>query len=109
MLSSRTNTISLRVGIGALLLALFVGVVFVSLVTATGDARRADRASADERELLTTAAYAQLHVATARADDTAAMRVALRAATSAANAADRAPGARNQRRQPDPGGSNHLR
>jgi signal transduction histidine kinase/ActR/RegA family two-component response regulator len=85
----KKNTLTLRIGVGAALLAVFVAVVFVSLIAATNQARRVDRNSKTGSALVTAATAARAAVASAHVADRAAIRNATSASLEAAQAADR--------------------
>ena len=85
---SRKNTLSLRIAVGAALLAIFVAVVFVSLIGATTEARRADRAARSGSDLISSTSGARFEVVTTRPSNRAAVRQAAGAAVSAAGVAD---------------------
>ncbi len=91
MLSRRKATLSLRIGLGAALLAAFVVVVFVSLIAATSEARRADRAGRSGSVVVNTATMARTQVTAASTADPAAVAAAAGTATQAAEAAQNSP------------------
>jgi signal transduction histidine kinase/AmiR/NasT family two-component response regulator len=84
----RKNTLSLRIAVGAALLAAFVAVVFVSLIGATTEARRADRAARAGGALISSASRARQQVSAVRTSDASAVRRAAGAAVAAAGFAD---------------------
>jgi signal transduction histidine kinase/ActR/RegA family two-component response regulator len=75
--------------VGAALLAVFVAVVFVSLIAATNEARRVDRNSHAGNTLISAASSARSQVASAHARDSRSVKAAAQAAGDAARAADR--------------------
>jgi signal transduction histidine kinase/CheY-like chemotaxis protein len=92
------NTLSVRVVLGGVLFSLFITAIFVSLISATNEARRVDRASKLGNVMISaaTAARAQL-TATNPADRQDVKRTAS-IALSAAAASDVTPTARSGRR-----------
>jgi signal transduction histidine kinase len=91
------NTLSLRIALGAALLAAFVAVVFVSLIAATTEARRADREARAGDVVITTATAARARVMSAPAASQSAVRTAAGVARQAADEAD----SLGDRRTPD--------
>jgi signal transduction histidine kinase len=82
------NTLSLRIALGAALLAVFVAVVFVSLIAATNEARRADREARAGGTVITTATAARAGVMSAPVASRRAVRTAAAAARQTAAEAD---------------------
>ena len=91
MLVSKKNTLFFRAGTGAALLAVFVAVGFVALMTALSAARDTDRATSGGRNLITKVASARIQVATTRGSDAVGVRRASRAADVAAAATAASP------------------
>jgi signal transduction histidine kinase/ActR/RegA family two-component response regulator len=91
MLASQKNTISLRLAIGALLLAASIVAIFVALGSAASHSRDADRDAGHARQLVRSANNARLQLKTARPTDHIAVKQAARAAAAAAREADASP------------------
>jgi signal transduction histidine kinase/ActR/RegA family two-component response regulator len=84
------NTLSPRIALGVALLATFIGIVFVSLIGATTEARRADDAAKKGAVLVDSATDAQLSAARTSNRGNRPQRVASKA-DDAARAADASP------------------
>jgi signal transduction histidine kinase/ActR/RegA family two-component response regulator len=91
MLTSRTNTLSLRLAAGAALLLVFVAMVFGALVSAISSARHNDHDTTRSRQAITALASARRQVVGARAADPVALRRASRAVANAATAVEASP------------------
>jgi signal transduction histidine kinase/ActR/RegA family two-component response regulator len=86
----RQNTLTPRIALGVALLAAFIGVVFVSMLGATSEAKRADRASKSGAELVDAATTTLIRAARTRNRGHGPAALAA-LARDAAGAADRSP------------------
>jgi signal transduction histidine kinase/ActR/RegA family two-component response regulator len=91
MLTSRTNTLSLRLAAGAALLLVFVAMVFGALVSAISSAHHTDRDATRSRQAITALASARQQVVGARTADPVALKRAGRAVAGAATAIEASP------------------
>ena len=82
------NTLSVRVIAGAVLFSLFITIIFVSLISATNEARRVDRDSKLGNVMISAATAARARVATTSPLDRSEVRKSAATALSAASAAD---------------------
>ena len=91
MLGTRRNTLAMRFAVTGAVLAVFLTVMFVSLLVAVSASRDADHASTKGRAVISAAYRARIQVATVKAAHTDAVRRAARAVAVAARAADASP------------------
>ena len=91
MLTSRTNTLSLRLAAGAAILLVFVAMIFGALVSAISSARHTDHDATRSRQAITALASARRQVVGARAADPVALKRASRAIANAATAVEASP------------------
>jgi signal transduction histidine kinase/CheY-like chemotaxis protein len=86
----KAHTLTPRIALGVALLATFIGIVFVSLIGATTEARRADDAAKAGAALVDAATDAQLYAARTH-NRGVARRIVVKKARAAARAADASP------------------
>jgi signal transduction histidine kinase/CheY-like chemotaxis protein len=91
MLTSKKNTLALQLGVAATLLAVFVALMFFSLLAAAGNASRGSKESTGSRALIVRLANVRARVGIANAAKPAAIHQVARAAAEAANAVDNQP------------------